>query len=106
MVKAGTASPSAPLGAGKVVARVLAIVVGAYAASAAAVAAGVAGLILAGVNKSDAFTTCSILGFLLYVGLALWAAGARRLVSMIATLLLVTAVGTAIGLLPTLIGGA
>lgn len=106
MAKAASASSSAPVGAGKVVVRVLAIVFGAYAASAAVVAAGVAGLILAGVNKSDAFTVCSILGFLLYVGLALWAAAARRLVPMVGTLLFVTAAGTGIGFLPALIGGA
>jgi len=106
MAKAASTSSSAPVGAGKVVVRVLAIVFGAYAASAAVVAAGVAGLILAGVNKSDAFTVCSILGFLLYVGLAIWAAAARRLVPMVGTLLFVTAVGTAIGFLPALIGGA
>ena len=99
-------STPAPVGAGKVVVRVLAMVFGAYAASAAVVAAGVAGLILAGVNKSDAFTVCSILGFLLYTGLALWAAAAPRLVPMVATLVLVTAVGTGIGFLPALIGGA
>ncbi len=103
---ARAASTPAPVGAGKVVVRVLAIVFGAYAASAAIVAAGVAGLILAGVNKSDAFTTCSILGFLIYTGLALWAAAARRLVPLVATFLLITAVGTAIGFLPALIGGA
>lgn len=103
---ARAASSPAPVGAGKVVVRVLAMVFGAYAASAAAVAAGVAGLILAGVNKSDAFTVCSILGFLLYTGLALWVAAAPRLVPMVATLVLVTAVGTGIGFLPALIGGA
>lgn len=95
----------APVGAGKVVVRILAIVFGAYVASAAIVAAGVAGLILAGVNKSDAFTTCSILGFLIYTGLALWAAAARRLAPLVATFLLITAVGAAIGFLPALIGG-
>lgn len=102
---ARAASIPAPVGA-KVVVRVLAIVFGAYAASAAVVAAGVAGLILAGMNKSDAFTICSILGFLLYVGFALWAAAERRLVRLVATLLVVTAVGTGIGFLPALIGGA
>lgn len=104
MTRAG--STPAPVGAGKVVVRVIAIVFGAYAASAAVVAAGVAGLILAGMNKSDAFTVCSILGFLLYVGLALWAAAERRLVRLVVTLLVVTAVGTGIGFLPALIGGA
>ena len=100
------ASSPAPVGVGKIVVRVLAIVFGAYAASAAAVAAGVAGLVLAGVNKSDAFTVCSILGFLLYVGLALWAAAARRLVRLVLCLLVVTAIGSGIGFLPALIGGA
>lgn len=103
---ARAAPASAPVGAGKVIVRVLAIVVGAYAASAAMVAAGVATLILAGVNKSDAFTTCSILGFLLYTGLALWAAAAPRLVPLVASLLLLTAVGAAIGFLPTVAGSA
>lgn len=86
--------------------RVLAIVFGAYAASAAVVAAGVAGLILTGADKSDAFTACSILGFLLYVGLALWAAAERRLGRLVLCLLVVTAIGSAIGFLPALIGGA
>lgn len=102
---ARAASTSAPVGAGKVVVRVIAIVFGAYAASAAVVAAGVAGLILAGVNRSDAFTGFSILGFLLYVGLALWAAAERRLVRLVLCLLVVTATGTGIAFLPTLIGG-
>jgi hypothetical protein len=93
-------------GIGRVVARVLAIAVGAYAASSAIVAAGVALLILAGVNRSDAFTVCSILGFALYVTLALWAAAARRLPAMIAILLLVTAGGAAIAALPTMLGKA
>lgn len=103
---AKSASALAPVGAGKVVVRVLAIVFGAYAASAAVVAAGVAALILAGVNKSDAFTSCSILGFLLYTGLALWAAAAPRLLQLVASLLLITTVGAGIGFLPALIGGA
>ena len=103
---ARTASTPAPVGAGKVVLRVLVIVFGAYAASAALVAAGVAALILAGLNKSDAFTICSIIGFLLYVGLALWAAAAPRLLPLMATFAAITAVVTAIGFLPSLMGGA
>jgi hypothetical protein len=103
---ARAASTPAPVGAGKVVVRVLAIVFGAYAASAAVVAAGVAGLILAGLNKSDAFTVCSMLGFLLYVGLALWAAAERRLMRLVLCLLVITATGAGIGFLPALIGGA
>jgi len=103
---ARVASTPAPVGVGKVVVRVIAIVFGAYAASAAVVAAGVAGLILGGMNKSDAFTVCSILGFLLYVGLALWAAAERRLVRLVLCLVVVTAIGIGIGFLPALIGGA
>ncbi len=103
---ARTASTPAPVGAGKVVLRVLVIVFGAYAASAALVAAGVAALILVGLNKSDAFTICSILGFLLYVVLALWAAAAPRLLPLVAAFAAITAVGTAIGFLPSLMGGA
>lgn len=102
---AGSVAPGA-VGVGRVVARVLAIAVGAYAASSAIVAAGVALLILAGVNRSDAFTVCSILGFALYVALALWAAAARRLPAMIAILLLVTAAGATVGALPALLGKA
>lgn len=103
---ARTASPSAPAGAGKVVVRVLAIVFLSYAAASAIVAAGVASLILAGLDRSDAFTACSILGFLFYVGLALWAAAAPRLVPLVVALLVITAAGAAIGFLPSLVGGA
>lgn len=86
--------------------RVLAIVFLSYAAASAIVAAGVATLILAGLDKSDAFTACSILGFLVYVGLALWAAAAPRLVPLVVALLAITAVGAALGVLPSLLGGA
>lgn len=86
--------------------RVLAIVFLSYAAASAIVAAGVATLILAGLDKSDAFTACSILGFLVYVGLALWAAAAPRLVPLVVALLAVTAAGAALGVLPSLLGGA
>jgi len=102
---AGSIAPAAA-GIGRVVARVLAIAVGAYAASSAIVAAGVALLILAGANRSDAFTICSILGFALYVTLALWAAAARRLPATIAILLLATAGGAAIAALPAVLGRA
>ena len=63
-------------------------------------------LILAGANRSDAFTICSILGFALYVTLALWAAAARRLPATIAILLLATAGGAAIAALPAVLGRA
>ena len=102
---ARTASPPAPVGAGRVVVRVLAIVFLSYAAASAIVAAGVAALMLGGLDKSDAFTACSILGFLVYVGLALWAAAAPRLVPLVAALLAITAAGAALGFLPSLLGG-
>ncbi len=86
--------------------RVLAIVLLSYAAASAIVAAGVAALMLGGLDKSDAFTACSILGFLVYVGLALWAAAAPRLVPLVVALLAITAGGTALGVLPALFGGA
>jgi hypothetical protein len=89
-----------------VVVRVLAIVFLSYAAASAIVAAGVAALILAGLDRSDAFTACSILGFLVYVGLALWAAAAPRLVPLVVALLIVTAAGAVLGVLPALLGGA
>ena len=102
---ARTASPSAPVGAGRVVLRVLAIVFLAYAAASAIVAAGVAALILGGLDRSDAFTACSILGFLIYVVLALWAAAAPRLLPLVSALLAITAGGAAVGFLPSLMGG-
>jgi hypothetical protein len=90
----------------KLIGRVLAIVVGCYAASAALVAAGTASLRLTGVTPGDAFTLCSISGFLVYLGLALWAAAARRLTWLIAVLALLTASGVAIVVLAGLVGGA
>jgi hypothetical protein len=98
------ASSSAPVGAGRVVLRVAAIVVGGYAASAALVAAAVASLRLAGVVPSDAFTLCSILGFLVYLVLALWAAVERRLLLLVASLLLMTAGGAGVAAIALLIG--
>lgn len=93
-------------GALRTVGRVLAIVVGCYAASAALVAAGTASLRLAGVTPGDAFTLCSIAGFLVYLVLALWAAAARRLTWLIAVLALLTTSGVAIVVLAGLVGGA
>jgi hypothetical protein len=97
-------SSSAPVGAGRVVLRVLAIVVGGYAASAALVAAAVASLRLAGVVPSDAFTLCSILGFLVYLVLALWAATEQRLPLLVASLLLLTVGGAGMATMAALIG--
>lgn len=92
-------SPSAPVGAGRVVLRVLAIVVGGYAAASALVAAGAVTLPLLGVARSDAFTLCGILGFLIYLALALWAAAERRLILLIVTLLALTVGGAAVAAL-------
>jgi hypothetical protein len=97
-------SSSAPVGAGRAVLRVLAIVAGGYAASAALVAAAVAGLRLAGVVPSDAFTLCSILGFLVYLVLALWAAVERRLPLLLASLVLLTLGGAGVAATAALIG--
>jgi uncharacterized iron-regulated membrane protein len=62
----------------RVAVRVFVIVVGGYAATSALVAAGTAGLQLAGWTPSDAFTLCSLLGFPVYAALAMWAAAAWR----------------------------
>jgi hypothetical protein len=94
------------LATARVALRVVGIVVGAYAASAALVAAGVALLIVMGVDKRDAFTVCSILGFAVYVALALWAAAVQRLSVLFGTFGLITAAGAAFGTLPALLGGA
>lgn len=85
--------------AGWMVVRVVAIALGTYAASSAIVAAGVAVLIAAGANRSDAFIACSLAGFVLYVTLALWAATVRRLPVLVGWLVLATAAGAAIALL-------
>lgn len=92
--------------AGRVVLRVLGIAVGAYAASAALVSAGVALSMLAGVDKRDAFTVCSILGFAAYVALGLWAAAVRRLSVLFGVIGLIVALGAALGALPALLGRA
>jgi len=92
--------------AGRIVLRVLGVAIGAYAASAALVSAGVALAILAGVDRRDAFTICSILGFAAYVAFALWAAAVRRLSVLFGVIGLIVALGAALGVLPTLVGGA
>lgn len=88
------------------VGRVLAVVVGCYAASAALVAASTASLRLAGVTPGDAFTLCSIAGFVVYLVLALWAACERRLTWLIAVLVLLTTSGVGVVLLAGPVGGA
>jgi len=102
----GTASRSDLHDAGRIVLRVLGVAVGAYAASAALVAGAVALLILAGADKRDAFTVFSILGFAVYVALALWAAAVRRLSVLFGVLGLTTALGGALGFLPAFVGRA
>lgn len=102
MARAGTRSIL--FDAGRVALRVLALAVGAYAASAALVAAAVALLILAGVDRRDAFTVCSILGFAVYVALVLWASAERRLSVVLGVLGLVTVLGAALAALPALLG--
>lgn len=97
-------SASAPVGAGRVVLRLVAIVLGSYAASAALVAAGTTTLPLLGMARSDAFTVSGALGFLIYLVLALWAAAERRLTVLIATLLVLTAGGAAVAASISLMG--
>jgi hypothetical protein len=92
-----SATPStAPVGAGPVAVRVLAIFGGGYAATSALVAAGVAVLQRMGLAPSDAFTVCSLLGFLVYLALILWAAIEPSLVRLLAWLLAMTAGGAAL----------
>ena len=91
---------------GRTALRVLGIAVGAYAASAALLSAGVALSMLAGFDKRDAFTVCSILGFAAYVALALWAAAVRRLPVLFGVLGLIVALGAALGALPAILGQA
>lgn len=99
---------SAPAGAGqamlRVVLRVVAIVLGSYAASAALVAAATTLLPFTGVARSDAFTLSAALGFLVYLGLGLWAAAERRLVRLFVMLASLTAGGAAVAAL--IAGGA
>lgn len=61
---------------GKLV-RLGAVLLGAYAATSALVAAACVLLPLAGMTRADALTLCGMLGFIVYLGLALWAAVAR-----------------------------
>jgi len=92
--------------AGRIVLRVLGVAVGAHAASAALVSAAVALAMLAGVDRRDAFTVCSILGFAIYVALALWAAAVRRLSVLFGGLGLIVTLGAALGALPGFLRGA
>jgi hypothetical protein len=59
--------------------RLIAVVFGAYAATSALVAAACVLLPLAGMSKADALMLCGMLGFIVYLVFALWAAIARRL---------------------------
>lgn len=97
-----TGISTAPVGAGRVILRVLAIVVGGYAASASLVAAASVALSAAGASRSDAYTTCGMLGFLVYLVLALWAAAERRLILVVIALVGLTAGGAAAAILATL----
>ncbi len=67
-------------------------------------AAGAVTLPLLGVARSDALTLCGILGFLIYLALALWAAAERRLALLIVTLLALTVGGAAVAALISLLG--
>ena len=82
----------------------VAIVLGSYAASAALVAAATTLLTFTGVARSDAFTLSAALGFLVYLGLGLWAAAERRLVRLFVVLASLTAGGAAVAAL--IAGGA
>ncbi|OJU45753.1 MAG: hypothetical protein BGN99_17250 [Alphaproteobacteria bacterium 65-37] len=88
----------------RVVLRVAAIVLGSYAASAALVAAATTLLPFTGVARSDAFTLSAALGFLVYLGLGLWAAAERSLVRLFVVLASLTAGGAAVAAL--IAGGA
>ena len=92
-------SSSAPAAAGRVILRVLAIVIGGYAASASLVAVATATLSSAGVSHSDAYTFCAMLGFLVYLVLALWAATERRLALVVVALVGLTAGSVALSIL-------
>ena len=61
-----------------------------------AAAAASATLPLLGVARMDAYTVSGMLGFLVYLGLGLWAAAERRLAPLVVTLIGLTAAGAAI----------
>ena len=91
--------------AGQVTLRVLAIVIGGYAASASLVTAASVALPWAGVARSDAYTLSGMLGFLVYLTLALWAAAERRLVLVVAVLTGLTAGGAVVAILAAMLAG-
>ncbi|WP_173050382.1 hypothetical protein [Nitrospira sp. KM1] len=62
-----------------VLARILLVVVGGYAAAAGCVAGLSAALTLTGMERSDAVVLASMLGFLVYLVLLLWGFTERRL---------------------------
>lgn len=102
---AGGASSSPQVGASRVVLRVLAIVIGGYAASASLVAAASVALPSAGVARSDAYTLGGMLGFLVYLTLALWAAAERRLLLVVVVLAGLTAGGAVVAIAAAALSG-
>ena len=95
-----------PLAAARVALRVVAIVVGAYAASAALVAAGVAAPDPGGRRQERCLHDLQHPGLCVYVALALWAAAVQPAGAVLfGTFGLITAVGAALGTLPALLGG-
>ncbi|MCH2393942.1 hypothetical protein [Oceanibaculum sp.] len=82
------------IGAGLLLAfRLLSIVVGGYFLSAALTALGAAGLVSLGMDRSEAVVLMSMLGFIIYLLVLIWAFAERRLPRLLA----VTLGGTAVG---------
>ena len=77
--------------AASIVLRVTAAVLGGYALNAAAVALMVGLLTTAGLARTEAVVLSSMLGFVLYLGVLLWAFSVRSLARLWAVLLLGTA---------------
>lgn len=72
--------------------------VGGYAASASLVGAVAVMLSLVGMARSEAYALCAMLGFFVYLALALWAAAERRLFLVIAVLAGLTAGSVAVAM--------
>ena len=92
MVNTGinTSSKQLPLAA-LMLLRVTGAVLGGYALSAAVVALTVVLLILAGLVRSEAVVLSSMLGFVVYLGVLLWAFSVQSLVRLWAVLIAGTA---------------
>ena len=73
--------------------RLLSIVVGGYFLSAALTALGAAGLVSLGMDRSEAVVLMSMLGFIIYLLVLIWAFAERSLPRLLA----VTLGGTAVG---------